>query len=51
MAPPELSLNLKCSLGTEQHLGSTSQQGGSVINYVLSDPELSQMYKIRATVM
>ncbi len=28
--------------------GATGQQGGSVINYVLSDPELSQKYKIRA---
>jgi uncharacterized protein YbjT (DUF2867 family) len=29
-------------------LGATGQQGGSVINYVLNDPELSQAYKIRA---
>lgn len=28
--------------------GATGQQGGSVVNYVLSDPELSQRYKIRA---
>lgn len=28
--------------------GATGQQGGSVINYVLEDPELSQKYKIRA---
>ena len=28
--------------------GATGQQGGSVINYVLNDPELSQRYKIRA---
>ncbi|KAJ9150854.1 HSCARG dehydrogenase [Pleurostoma richardsiae] len=28
--------------------GATGQQGGSVINYVLNDPELSQAYKIRA---
>ena len=28
--------------------GATGQQGGSVINYVLNDPELSQKYKIRA---
>ncbi|KAE8443655.1 hypothetical protein EG329_001513 [Mollisiaceae sp. DMI_Dod_QoI] len=28
--------------------GATGQQGGSVINYVLKDPELSQKYKIRA---
>lgn len=28
--------------------GATGQQGGSVINYVLQDPELSQAYKIRA---
>jgi uncharacterized protein YbjT (DUF2867 family) len=28
--------------------GATGQQGGSVINYVLNDPELSQEYKIRA---
>ena len=28
--------------------GATGQQGGSVISYVLNDPELSQKYKIRA---
>lgn len=28
--------------------GATGQQGGSVINHVLNDPELSQKYKIRA---
>ncbi|MCJ1230459.1 hypothetical protein MMC12_007133 [Toensbergia leucococca] len=28
--------------------GATGQQGGSVINYVLNDPELFQEYKIRA---
>ena len=28
--------------------GATGQQGGSVINYVMNDPELSQKYKIRA---
>lgn len=28
--------------------GATGQQGSSVINYVLQDPELSQQYKIRA---
>ena len=28
--------------------GATGQQGSSVINYVLADPELSQKYKIRA---
>ena len=28
--------------------GATGQQGGSVINYVLNDRELSQKYKIRA---
>ena len=28
--------------------GATGQQGGSVVNYVLNDPELSQEYKIRA---
>ena len=28
--------------------GSTGQQGGSVINYMLNDSELSQKYKIRA---
>ena len=28
--------------------GATGQQGGSVINYVLNDPELSRKYKIRA---
>jgi uncharacterized protein YbjT (DUF2867 family) len=28
--------------------GATGQQGGSVVNYVLNDPELSQKYKIRA---
>lgn len=28
--------------------GATGQQGGSVIHHVLSDPELSQRYKIRA---
>jgi len=28
--------------------GATGQQGGSIINYVLKDPELSQKYKIRA---
>lgn len=28
--------------------GATGQQGGSVINYVLNDPELSQKYNIRA---
>ncbi|XXG94147.1 hypothetical protein Hte_000399 [Hypoxylon texense] len=29
-------------------LGATGQQGSSVVNYVLDDPELSQKYKIRA---
>lgn len=28
--------------------GATGQQGGSVIDYVLNDPELSRKYKIRA---
>ncbi|KAI1411875.1 NAD(P)-binding protein [Hypoxylon sp. FL1857] len=28
--------------------GATGQQGGSVVNYVLNDPELSQQYKVRA---
>lgn len=28
--------------------GATGQQGGSIIKYVLEDPELSQKYKIRA---
>jgi uncharacterized protein YbjT (DUF2867 family) len=28
--------------------GATGQQGGSVVSYVLNDPELSQKYKIRA---
>lgn len=28
--------------------GATGQQGSSVINYVLNDPDLSQKYKIRA---
>lgn len=28
--------------------GATGQQGGSVVRYVLNDPELSQKYKIRA---
>lgn len=28
--------------------GATGQQGGSLVNYVLNDPELSQQYKIRA---
>jgi uncharacterized protein YbjT (DUF2867 family) len=28
--------------------GATGQQGSSVVNYVLNDPELSQEYKIRA---
>jgi uncharacterized protein YbjT (DUF2867 family) len=28
--------------------GATGQQGSSVVNYVLNDPELSQQYKIRA---
>jgi uncharacterized protein YbjT (DUF2867 family) len=28
--------------------GATGQQGGSVINHVLNDPELSEKYKIRA---
>lgn len=28
--------------------GATGQQGGSVISYLLNDPELSQKYKIRA---
>ncbi|KAL6689942.1 hypothetical protein J3F84DRAFT_390938 [Trichoderma pleuroticola] len=28
--------------------GATGQQGSSVINYVLSDPELSQKYQLRA---
>ena len=28
--------------------GATGQQGSSVVNYVLQDPELSQQYKIRA---
>ena len=30
--------------------GATGQQGGSVLQYVLNDSELSQMYKIRAIV-
>lgn len=29
-------------------IGATGQQGSSIINYVLHDPELSQKYKIRA---
>lgn len=28
--------------------GATGQQGGSVINYVLDDPELSKQYRLRA---
>lgn len=28
--------------------GATGQQGGSIVNYVLNDPLLSQQYKIRA---
>jgi len=28
--------------------GATGQQGGSIIDYVLNDPELNQKYKIRA---
>ncbi|KAI9663933.1 MAG: NmrA-like domain-containing protein 1 [Bathelium mastoideum] len=28
--------------------GATGQQGGSVVDYVLNDPDLSQRYKIRA---
>jgi uncharacterized protein YbjT (DUF2867 family) len=28
--------------------GATGQQGSSVVNYVLKDPELSQNYKLRA---
>ncbi|KAI2603906.1 uncharacterized protein GGS25DRAFT_506113 [Hypoxylon fragiforme] len=28
--------------------GATGQQGSSVVNYVLNDPELSKVYKIRA---
>ncbi|KAL8709418.1 MAG: hypothetical protein Q9220_005801 [cf. Caloplaca sp. 1 TL-2023] len=28
--------------------GATGQQGSSIINYVLNDPELSQRYKLRA---
>lgn len=28
--------------------GATGQQGGSVVDYVLNDPELSRRYKIRA---
>lgn len=28
--------------------GATGQQGSSVVNYVLNDPELSQKYKLRA---
>jgi len=28
--------------------GATGQQGGSVLNYVLNDPDLSKQYKIRA---
>lgn len=28
--------------------GATGQQGGSIVKYVLNDPELSQKYKIRA---
>ncbi|KAF9913936.1 hypothetical protein BX616_009289 [Lobosporangium transversale] len=28
--------------------GATGQQGGSVVNYVLNDPELSKQFKIRA---
>lgn len=30
------------------NFGATGQQGGSIISYVLSDPELSQQYSIRA---
>lgn len=29
-------------------LGAIGQQGGSVINYMLKDPELCQKYKILA---
>ncbi|ELR08232.1 hypothetical protein VC83_04528 [Pseudogymnoascus destructans] len=29
-------------------LGATGQQGGSVVDFVLNDPEFSQKYKIRA---
>ncbi|KAF9915359.1 hypothetical protein BX616_006331 [Lobosporangium transversale] len=29
-------------------IGATGQQGGSVINYVLNHPELSEQYKLRA---
>src|SRR4051794_10313336 len=28
--------------------GATGQQGGSVVNFVLNDPELSREYKLRA---
>lgn len=28
--------------------GATGQQGGSVVEYVLNDPELSKKYKVRA---
>ena len=28
--------------------GATGQQGASVVDFVLNDPELSQLYKIRA---
>lgn len=28
--------------------GSTGQQGGSVVDYVINDPELSKEYKVRA---
>ena len=27
--------------------GATGQQGGSVVNYVINDPELSKIYKVR----
>ena len=27
--------------------GATGQQGGSVVNYVINDPELSKQYKVR----
>jgi hypothetical protein len=27
--------------------GSTGQQGGSVVDFVISDPDLSQRYRVR----
>ncbi|KAI1495509.1 hypothetical protein F5X99DRAFT_422864 [Biscogniauxia marginata] len=41
-------LNGTCLLSISAVLGAPGQQGGSVINYVLNDPELSQKYKLRA---